>query len=611
MPAKRILTAALSLLLLAGVLAVPADTSAQNFNSEPTHLYWGSYDTSPNQVSNFSRAALDGTGAAPLITTDGDWGGLSVFGDYVYWAVGNSIGRSNFAGSTINTDFVITGFNNTWDVLVAGGYIYWTTNYNPGQDRIGRANLDGTNVISTYISLPAGGGGGSGGGDLSSDGTYLYWVNWSTSHIGRSKLDGTEVNHSFISLSDYSMGLTVSDSYVYWTNAGSGTISRVGLDGTTGRIDAFINTGAGSEPQGIVVSNTHIYWVDNTSHAIGRANLDGSSANPTWIAGSVAKANWGISFGTTYEVPANTVAPTVSGTAKVDATLTAATGTWSGAPTPTYTYQWFRCTGTGAASDTLPAGCTTISGATRATYAIDDPDYQKYLRVRVTGTNGAGNDVSYSAATAKVAASITENRSAPTISGSTTINATLTGNKGSWAGYPAPTYTYQWLRCTRAGSASDGLPSGCTTISGATRTTYKLTTTDYGKYLRLKVVGTNSLGSDTKYSAATAKIAGIDPVNTVAPRITGTASVGSTVTGTEGTWTGFPDPTSTYQWFRCTSAGSASTAQPSNCTAISGATRSTYKLVAADKTSGYLRVRVTGTSAEGRAVRFSAAVKVQ
>ena len=315
---------------------------------------------------------------------------------------------------------------------------------------------------------------------------------------------------------------------------------------------------------------------------------------------------------TTTKIAAfNTVAPVVTGTAKVDATLTATTGTWSGSPTPTYAYQWFRCTGTGAASDTLPAGCTSISGATQATYAIDDPDYQKYLRVQVTATNDLGSASKYTAATAKVAASATENRSAPTISGSTTINATLTGNKGSWAGYPAPTYTYQWLRCTRAGSASDALPSGCTAISGATRTTYKLTTTDYGKYLRLKVVGTNSLGSDTKYSAATAKIAGLDPVNTVAPRITGTASVGSTVTGTEGTWTGFPDPTSTYRWFRCTSAGSASTAQPSGCTAISGATRSTYKLVAADKTAGYLRVRVTGTSAEGRAVRFSAAVKVQ
>lgn len=315
---------------------------------------------------------------------------------------------------------------------------------------------------------------------------------------------------------------------------------------------------------------------------------------------------------TTAKIAAfNTVAPVVTGTASAYSTLTASSGTWAGDPAPTYTYQWLRCTAAGAAANTLPAGCTTISGATQATYVIAAADYQKYLRVQVTATNDLGSASKYTAASAKIAGRITVNTVAPIITGTTAVNATLTGAKGTWTGAPVPTHTYQWLRCTRAGSASDALPSGCTTISGATRTTYKLTTTDYGKYLRLKVVGTNSLGSDTKYSAATAKIAGIDPVNTVAPRITGTASVGSTVTGTEGTWTGFPDPTSTYQWFRCTSAGSASTAQPSGCTAISGATRSTYKLVTADKTAGYLRVRVTGTSAEGRAVRFSAAVKVQ
>jgi len=310
-------------------------------------------------------------------------------------------------------------------------------------------------------------------------------------------------------------------------------------------------------------------------------------------------------------LPANTVAPAVTGTTSVYANLTSSSGTWTGYPARTYTYQWLRCTAAGAAANTLPAGCTTIAGAIQATYAIDTPDYLKYLRVQVTATNTLGSATRYTAATAKIAGRITVNTVAPIISGTTTINATLTSATGTWTGAPVPTYTYQWLRCTRAGSASDALPSGCSTISGATRTTYKLSTTDYGKYLRLRIVGTNALGADTKYSAATAKIAGIDPVNTVAPRITGTPKVASTVTGTEGTWTGFPDPTSTYQWFRCTSAGSASTTEPSGCTAISGATRSTYKLAAADKTAGYLRVRVTGSSAEGRAVRFSGAVTVQ
>jgi hypothetical protein len=52
------------------------------------------------------------------------------------------------------------------------------------------------------------------------------------------------------------------------------------------------------------------------------------------------------------------------------------------------------------------------------------------------------------------------------------------------------------------------------------------------------------------------------PVNTVAPAVSGTATVGQTLSSTTGTWTGLPTPTFTYQWQR---AGSN----------ISGATSST------------------------------------
>tara|TARA_R110002126_G_scaffold112478_1_gene250719 strand:- start:1940 stop:3436 length:1497 start_codon:yes stop_codon:yes gene_type:complete len=79
---------------------------------------------------------------------------------------------------------------------------------------------------------------------------------------------------------------------------------------------------------------------------------------------------------------------------------------------------------------------------------------------------------------------------------------------------------------------------------------------------------------------------GAVPINTVAPAVTGTASFGSTLTTTNGTWTGAPAPTFTYQWFRSPS------------TSISGATSSTYVLVAADVGFGiFCQVRATNSVA--------------
>lgn len=72
------------------------------------------------------------------------------------------------------------------------------------------------------------------------------------------------------------------------------------------------------------------------------------------------------------------------------------------------------------------------------------------------------------------------------------------------------------------------------------------------------------------------------PVNTVAPAVTGTATFGQTLSTTNGTWIGAPAPTFTYQWQRVT-------------TNISGATSSTYVLVAAD-VGNTIRCVVTATN---------------
>jgi uncharacterized protein YdbL (DUF1318 family) len=154
-------------------------------------------------------------------------------------------------------------------------------------------------------------------------------------------------------------------------------------------------------------------------------------------------------------------------------------GTWGPAPV-TLTYQWYR---SGVA----------ITGATASTYKLTTTDQAKTLTVRVTGAkSGYLTAARTSAATSAVLGAFTS--PTPTISGTRKVAYTLTAVPGTWS--PAPTtFTYQWYRSGVA-------------ISGATARTYKLTSLDKGKYVKVRVTGTRS-GYLTKavYSAQTAAIA--------------------------------------------------------------------------------------------------------
>ncbi|TDB71300.1 choice-of-anchor D domain-containing protein [Micromonospora sp. KC723] len=83
---------------------------------------------------------------------------------------------------------------------------------------------------------------------------------------------------------------------------------------------------------------------------------------------------------------------------------------------------------------------------------------------------------------------------------------------------------------------------------------------------------------------------GAVPVATIPPSSTGSTRVGGVLTGQPGSWTG--DPTSyAYQWQRCTSQGTG-------CTAIGGATATTYQLTGTDVGSR-VRVQVIASNTHG------------
>lgn len=94
----------------------------------------------------------------------------------------------------------------------------------------------------------------------------------------------------------------------------------------------------------------------------------------------------------------------------------------------------------------------------------------------------------------------------------------------------------------------------------------------------------------------------VAPVNTVKPTISGTARQGETLTASNGTWTGTPPISYTYQWIRCSST-------VSNCNPIPGATNNTYALTSSD-VGQRLIISVTATNADGASTAQSDATDV-
>lgn len=84
--------------------------------------------------------------------------------------------------------------------------------------------------------------------------------------------------------------------------------------------------------------------------------------------------------------------------------------------------------------------------------------------------------------------------------GGVTAGDNLQGSTGSWAGYPTPSYAYQWLRCNAAGG-------DCAAIAGANGSTYTPTGADVGHTIRLEVTASNSVGTGKATSPQTSVVA--------------------------------------------------------------------------------------------------------
>jgi predicted secreted protein len=90
--------------------------------------------------------------------------------------------------------------------------------------------------------------------------------------------------------------------------------------------------------------------------------------------------------------PYNTVLPAITGTLSGTNVQTTTNGTWLGDATITFARAWQR----GNAADPNNPSWANISGATNTTYTLTGSDTGKYIRCRVTATNGVGSTIAFS-----------------------------------------------------------------------------------------------------------------------------------------------------------------------------------------------------------------------
>lgn len=280
--------------------------------------------------------------------------------------------------------------------------------------------------------------------------------------------------------------------------------------------------------------------------------------------------------------PAVTTAPTISGSLLIGSALTVTSGTWSDVTSPTYTYQWQRC------SSAELTSCVNIANGTSTTFTLSTSDVGFFLRAQVSVVANAFN-LSGSTVTSLTNQVSSEpiNTALPTISGLVAVDEVLTVNRGTFAAFPAPTFTQQWQACTSTDITS------CAPIDGATALTYTVKEGDVGKLFRVMVTATNNLGvRGTPSALTTAAIKASLPTNTIAPTIAGATVDRQTLLLTNGTWSGVPVPTTSSQWQVCVDAAGA------NCSDIAGATTATLRLTFADL-GKYFRAKVTATNRVG------------
>lgn len=307
----------------------------------------------------------------------------------------------------------------------------------------------------------------------------------------------------------------------------------------------------GSECEDIAGENSGTYLLTAADH--------GSSLvvfQRTWRDGTY---DWGVSPASgevrdAAEVgtmpPVNVSLPPVTGAAQVSTWAYADTGEWTGVDPFTYGFQWQRC-------DAAGASCVPITGATSSSYLVTRVDATGTLRVRVTATNADGSSAAVSNATAQ----IPEPPPASTfpwsaLSGALVEGTPVTASLGTWQTVTAVSGTrYEFYRCP-AFAATSPLDPACTLLQDGPSATVTPDAASVDGDLLWRVHGTNAVGTGVSSWRGAGRVRPAAPVEVTSAGITGTASIGTTLTASPATWSASRAVTSTFTWQGCAYDGS-------------------------------------------------------
>jgi DNA-binding beta-propeller fold protein YncE len=358
----------------------------------------------------------------------------------------------------------------------AAGRAYWTDNTN----QISFAALDGSG--GGILSLSGGTLSHPGGSAIDSATGRIYWVN-ETGSVSFAALDGSGggVLNTTGATFNQPFGATIDPvaRRIYWANSGS--IAYANLDGSGGGI---LSTGAAPvfAAEGVAVDPTagRIYWATITSDEIGYANLDGSGGGALNTTGALINAPDGVAIDPIAKrlYWSNDESAPPIGYANLDGSGGGGNLNVSGGST------------------VYPRGVAIDPEIRRVYWANEDsPGSISYADLGGSGGSilpTGGASVQYMRF--PILQNPPHSVSAPLLSGTAAIGATLSCSQGVWAGdqsgsqlYRAPrSFSYQWLR--------DGAA-----VAGASTASYVPTAS--GSYACL-VTAANAAGSTAQTSAA-------------------------------------------------------------------------------------------------------------